>query len=600
MSIPKMPLRCLIVLQVMAWLASGAYAQYTISSPELVSKSTSGVQGDAESSEPVPSPNSDIIAFRSFAGNLVSGDTNQTADVFVRLKSGSSYVTERVSLDSNGEQSTEDCEEPSISQSESIDAKTRRGIYGVAFTSRAQLQEGPDYGGGVAPGGGSVSKQVYLRIPKLQQTLLISACPFGSNVIAGDGDSTHPSVVAVEGGRAFIVAFTSTAANLRNCGGTPQAPNAESRVFIAVIDVDLLEKGQPGYLKIGEVAEGKSGNFTEPALSGDGKSVVFTTDSTDLGFAYSPSKQIVVARKDKGGGEIFTLVSINSDFGGFFGASDKPSISFAGNIVAFRTFATQIPGHASVPYPALLIRYLDETVPGKAYKIANSDASGNPGAGGSCAGPQDSGCRASVEVNPNGKLAVVVDNSTNLVDGLAGGAFKVFFKELQTNFITRVDGERGGQNFQARIGGGSFNANTSYVSFTSVTGVDPDVSDVFRTTITDNPDPVVDGKPIEAPPDITVSPRRMDIVLEKFKGFTTSTSIGSVSSSATKIVYDVRVHRSGTKKGQRLTTTRNTLTLRDLTPGKYTVRYRAKAVANGKTKATSGYSPTATVIVKKK
>ena len=66
--------------------------------------SSEGIRGDAESQEAVISADGRFAAFISSAGNLVPGDTNEIADVFVRdLRAG---VTERVSLTSDGRQGT--------------------------------------------------------------------------------------------------------------------------------------------------------------------------------------------------------------------------------------------------------------------------------------------------------------------------------------------------------------------------------------------------------------------------------------------------------------------------------------------------------------
>ena len=69
---------------------------------ELVSQSTSGVQGNADSFLMSISADGRYVAFASEADNLVQGDTNSREDVFVRDRQ--SGLTERVSVDSNGVQ----------------------------------------------------------------------------------------------------------------------------------------------------------------------------------------------------------------------------------------------------------------------------------------------------------------------------------------------------------------------------------------------------------------------------------------------------------------------------------------------------------------
>ncbi len=81
---------------------------------ERVSIDSNGAQGNNDSNW-VPSISADgrYVAFQSYATNLVVGDTNNTYDVFVRDRQ--SGTTERVSIDSSGVQGHGDSFIPSIS-----------------------------------------------------------------------------------------------------------------------------------------------------------------------------------------------------------------------------------------------------------------------------------------------------------------------------------------------------------------------------------------------------------------------------------------------------------------------------------------------------
>jgi Tol biopolymer transport system component len=69
---------------------------------QRVSASTSGTLGDGDSNWPVWSPDSAQIAFTSSAKNLVTGDTNNSQDVFVKtLATG---AIQRINTDANGGQ----------------------------------------------------------------------------------------------------------------------------------------------------------------------------------------------------------------------------------------------------------------------------------------------------------------------------------------------------------------------------------------------------------------------------------------------------------------------------------------------------------------
>jgi len=74
---------------------------------ERVSVATGGAQAEAPSDSPALSADGRIVAFRTAAPNLVAGDTNGVADVFVRdLRDPERLVTTRVSVASDGKQGT--------------------------------------------------------------------------------------------------------------------------------------------------------------------------------------------------------------------------------------------------------------------------------------------------------------------------------------------------------------------------------------------------------------------------------------------------------------------------------------------------------------
>jgi Tol biopolymer transport system component len=89
-----------------------------------LSVSTSGVQGDNWSYAPTISSDGALVAFDSGASNLVTGDTNNVADVFVRNRDMSGngtfdeiddVSTTRVSVSTSGVQGNADSADPAIS-----------------------------------------------------------------------------------------------------------------------------------------------------------------------------------------------------------------------------------------------------------------------------------------------------------------------------------------------------------------------------------------------------------------------------------------------------------------------------------------------------
>ena len=78
-----------------------------------VSVNSSGVEGGSDSFAPSISADGRYVAFHSFASNLVSGDTNNTYDIFVRDRQMNQ--TTRVSVDSSGVEGNSNSYNPSIS-----------------------------------------------------------------------------------------------------------------------------------------------------------------------------------------------------------------------------------------------------------------------------------------------------------------------------------------------------------------------------------------------------------------------------------------------------------------------------------------------------
>jgi Tol biopolymer transport system component len=97
------PLLTLVLLILMALIVGGRSAA-SPGATERVSVDSSGNQGNAGSGINGPAISADgrYVAFQSWASNLVPGDTNGTEDVFVHDRQ--TAATERVSLDSSGNQ----------------------------------------------------------------------------------------------------------------------------------------------------------------------------------------------------------------------------------------------------------------------------------------------------------------------------------------------------------------------------------------------------------------------------------------------------------------------------------------------------------------
>src|SRR5215208_3916912 len=153
---------------------------------ERVSVSPSGEPGNRNSAYAAVSADGRYVAFTSDSSNLVAGDTNRRADVFVRDRMLD--TTERVSVSSNGRQGNYNCFGPP--------AISANGRY-VAFASDAS---------DLVPGDRNGS-DVFVRDRKLQTTERVDISKTGREA---NDDSWEPTISA--DGR--YVAFTSQASNL--------------------------------------------------------------------------------------------------------------------------------------------------------------------------------------------------------------------------------------------------------------------------------------------------------------------------------------------------------------------------------------------------
>lgn len=212
--------------------------------PTRVSVSTSGAQGNDNSKDPAMSPDGRVIAFESYASNLVAGDTNSTGDIFVRdLVAG---TTERVSFASSGAQSNGWSGEPAISGD---------GRF-VAFTSEASNLVAGDTAG---------SWDIFVRDRQANTTERVSVDSHGNQ---GDQGSDRPSISA--DGR--FVAFRSYSTNLvaNDTNGTGDI-FVHDRATHAIERVNVSSTGAQSNLASGA-----------PRISADGRWVVFASEGSTL------------------------------------------------------------------------------------------------------------------------------------------------------------------------------------------------------------------------------------------------------------------------------------------------------------------------------
>jgi Tol biopolymer transport system component len=231
-------------------LAAAAWAQTT----ERVSLSSSGEEGDGQSGfyDPAISADGVVVAFSSFASNLVPGDTNGAWDVFVHDRA--SGTTQRVSVTPAGGQASGDSGGEWGLQGDGVDLSAD-GRW-VAFFSTA-----PD----IVPVDGNGTSDVFVRDLLVGKTWRVSVTSAGGEA---HGASTWPSLS--HDGR--FVAFSSVAPDLVAVDG-----NGASDVFVH----DLLT-GATERVSVSSAGTEGTGASIYPVISPDASVVGFSSYAPDL------------------------------------------------------------------------------------------------------------------------------------------------------------------------------------------------------------------------------------------------------------------------------------------------------------------------------
>ena len=285
-----------------------------------------GLGGGFGASHPALSQDGRYVAFEADFTNLVVGDTNNVADIFVFDQFAK--TTARVSVPDGfapGAQGNSDSTEPAI---------TPDGRY-VAFNSNATNLI-------AAPADTNLASDVYVRDtnPLNPRTVRMSV---GDGVPGTQGNSNSfiaGNAIAIDNTVNIgnvLVAFYSSATNLfpalDNNGSTHVYLRSCSADFLTCTTVPVDTNG----------AQQADGGSLDPSVSNNGKYVVYTSDATNL-----------VAGDTNGSADIFVFnrqtgqnvrVSVDNNGAQANGDSTLASISATGRYVVFTSAATNlVPG----------------------------------------------------------------------------------------------------------------------------------------------------------------------------------------------------------------------------------------------------------------
>lgn len=282
------PDRLLFLTVPVSYLCSNVYISDRESGRiRLVSLSTDGAPANLSSDHPYLSGNGRFVAFRSFATNLVPGDTNGSPDIFVHdLQTGR---TERVSVSSSGKQSIPlptvygpvTVDQPSISDD---------GRY-VAFVSNA---------GDLVPSDGNLSADVFVhdRLRHVTERVSIDSAGREQELTIpgtdglGDRDQQRQSrtELIINGQQGASWFAPSISADGRYVAFRSQASNLVPGDTNRAVDMFLRDRLRNTTERVSVSSTGEEGDdatdttyeAARPMVSADGRYVLFTSYASNL------------------------------------------------------------------------------------------------------------------------------------------------------------------------------------------------------------------------------------------------------------------------------------------------------------------------------
>ncbi len=371
----------------------------------LVSQNGFGAPGAGDSFSPSISADGTLVAFHSFANDLVDGDNNDLVDIFVRdIASG---TTRRISVDSAGSQGNGNSFSPSISAD---------GRFVVFYSDATNL----------VPGDTNGAQDVFLY--ELASGF-IRRVSVTSDGVQGDANSATPSI----SGDGRVVAFRSLAGRL--------APNDGPAPY----DV-FAHDTQTGSTR--RVADG---NTADPQVSLDGRFVAYSSISAKLvpGDTNMRSDVFVYDLTT----EQTRIVSVNDT--GMQGNEDAfgPSISVDGKFVAYHSFASNLVSGDTNGAQDVFVHDLTD---GTTRRVSVS-----------ATGEEGNGDSTDASITPDGRFVAFTSAASNLVAGDTNGVPDVFVSDLVTGAVRCISQNGSGAPANDEAGGASITSDGAWLAFHS-------------------------------------------------------------------------------------------------------------------------------------
>ncbi len=351
---------------------------------ECLSVAAGGTTGNSWSQSVAISTDGRYVAFTSAASDLVPGDTNGCADIFVRDRL--THQTERVSVAGGGTQANDASANPCISAD---------GRY-VVFDSTAT---------NLVPGDTNRASDAFVHDRLTGQTERVS---IASNGAEGNGASIEPSISA-DGN---CVAFASGATNL-----VPGDTKHQLDIF-----VHDRQTGQTERVSVASDGTQANSRTWTPGITPDGRYVVFYSVSTNLVPGDTNGLYDVFVHDRQTG--LLERVSLASNGAQGNGGSIYPSMSADGRYVAFESAASNlVPGDTNLVHDILV--HDRQTGQTERVSVASDGTQGNNDSVTPC-------------MSPDGRYVAFQSYATNLVPGDTNGSVDVFAHDRATGQTIRV------------------------------------------------------------------------------------------------------------------------------------------------------------------
>lgn len=386
------------------------------------------------------------VAFTSEADNLVSGDTNGRADIFVHDRE--TLATTRVNLSSAGGEANDSGFKPALSAD---------GRF-VAFSTWAS---------NLVPGDTNGRQDVFAHDrdadgdgvydePGATATVRVSVSSWGDE---GNNSSEVGGQATAGSGR--FVCFYSDATNL-----VPSDTNGHRDVFVHDRDADGNGAfDEPGGVKtvlvsVASNGDQSNGSSSDPAITTDGRFVAFNSIASNLVAGDGNGQSdVFVHDRDADGNGVFdepggikTLrVSVSSLGSEGNGGSTACAMSPDGRYVTFASLASDlVPGDAN-GVEDVFLRDRDTDGDGS-YDESGAVATVRVSVTGT--GGQANGRSGGTSpVTANGRYVAFSSLATNLVSDDTNGVADVFVHDLSTLTTTRVSLGSGGSQGDGPSGG---------------------------------------------------------------------------------------------------------------------------------------------------